>query len=443
MTVWPRSSVTHTALILLAGLMIVQGIGLAVHGLGRLDLARLERAEALGMRFSSIYRSVVLAAPEQREGALRELDPKSGFTATLDPAPATSDLEPMPGEFQRMIRISMQVTPMPPGLRWRDLLLRGAPFDGRMLVSLHLPSGEWLNERITVPRFTPLLSQSFVVAWLSMTVVAAGLVFWAVQRFAEPVRQLAAAAEQLGVDVNAAPLREDGSADMRAAAVAFNTMAARIRRFVHDRTFMLTAIGHDLRTPITRLKLRAEWMEDEEQRRKMLADLDELEGMVAATLAFGRADANTEAPAAIDLAELLRTILEEAGDARPHLAERCVYEGPAHLTVRARPVAIKRALTNLVLNALNYGDSALVCLTPPKDGVVTIQVEDTGPGIPAGDLERVFEPFQRLEVSRNRETGGTGLGLPIARNILRAHGGDVVLANRAKGGLRAVVTLPG
>ena len=443
MTLWPLSPVTRTALVLLAGLAVVQGVGLALHGLGRLDLARLERAEALGMRFSSIYRSVVLAPPEQREAALRELDPKSGFTATLDPAPATSDLEQMPGEFQRMIRISMQVTPMAQGLRWRDMQLRGAPFDGRMLVSLHLPSGEWLNERITVPRFTPLLSQSFVVAWLAMTVVAAGLVFWAVQRFAEPVRQLAVAAEQLGVDVNAPPLREDGTAEMRAAALAFNTMAARIRRFVHDRTFMLTAIGHDLRTPITRLKLRAEWMEDEEQRRKMLADLDELEGMVAATLAFGRADANTEAPAAIDLAELLRTILEEAGDARPHLAERCVYEGPAHLTVRARPVAIKRALTNLVLNALNYGDSALVCLTPAKDGVVTIQVEDTGPGIPAGDLERVFEPFQRLEVSRNRETGGTGLGLPIARNILRAHGGDVVLANRAKGGLRAVVTLPG
>jgi signal transduction histidine kinase len=345
--------------------------------------------------------------------------------------------------MQRMIRISMQITPIPGGLRWHELLIRGRPSEGRMLVSLRLPTGEWLNERVRVRRMTPLWSGGFLVSWAIMTLLAAALVLWAVRQFAAPLRRLVNAADQLGVDVNAPPLPEEGSAEAVAAAVAFNTMAARIRRFVNDRTFMLTAIGHDLRTPITRLKLRAEWMEDEEQQRKMLADLDELEGMVAATLAFGRADANAEAPAAIDLAELLRTILEEAQDARPHLADKCVYDGPAHLTVRARPVAIKRALTNLVLNALNYGGNAMVSAAPPRDGVVTVLVEDDGPGIPAGDLERVFEPFQRLEVSRNRETGGTGLGLPIARNILRAHGGDVVLTNRAKGGVKAVVTLPG
>jgi signal transduction histidine kinase len=439
----PRSLGTRTALILLAGLAIVQGIGLTVHTMGRIDLERLQQAETLGLRFSSIYRSVVLAAPEQREAALRELDPKSGFAASLDQAPATSDLEPTPSDFQRLIRISMQVSPMPQGLRWRELLIRGVPREGRMLISLRLPSGEWLNERVRVPLFGEFWSRTFLIAWLGMTAAAAVLVFWAVNQFAAPMRRLAAAAEQLGVDVNAAPLPEEGSSETLAAAVAFNTMAARIRRFVHDRTFMLTAIGHDLRTPITRLKLRAEWMEDEEQQRKMLADLDELEGMVAATLAFGRADANAEAPAAIDLAELLRTILEEAQDARPDMADKCVYEGPAHLTVRARPVAMKRALTNLVLNALNYGGNVTACVTPPRDSVVTVQMEDDGPGIPAGDLERVFEPFQRLEDSRNRETGGTGLGLPIARNILRAHGGDVVLANRAKGGLKAIVTLPG
>jgi signal transduction histidine kinase len=423
-------------------LAVLQGAGLAIHTLGRLDLDRLEQAEDLGLRFSSIYRSVVMAQPEQRDAALKELDPASGVTATLDQAAATSDLEPAPSEMQRMIRISMQITPMPGGMRWHELQIRGRPQEGRMLVSMRLPTGEWLNERVRVRGHAPFWSGSFLVSWVIMTLFAAALVLWAVQQFAAPMRRLAAAADQLGVDVNAAPLPEEGPSEAVAAAVAFNTMASRIRRFVHDRTFMLTAIGHDLRTPITRLKLRAEWMEDEEQQRKMLMDLDELEGMVAATLAFGRADANAEAPAAIDLAELLRTILEEAQDARPHLADQCVYEGPAHLTVRARPVAMKRALTNLVLNALNYGGSAMVCVAPPRDGVVIVTVEDDGPGIPPGDLERVFEPFQRLEASRNRETGGTGLGLPIARNILRAHGGDVVLANRAKGGIKAVVTLP-
>ena len=132
-------------------------------------------------------------------------------------------------------------------------------------------------------------------------------------------------------------------------------MAARIRRFVQDRTELLTAIGHDLRTPITRLKLRAEFIEDDEQRAKMLADLEELEAMVSATLAFGRDARTTEPVSSLDLAELLRTVLDEAGDARPDVAERLDYEGPAHLTVRARPLALKRALANLVANAVTYG----------------------------------------------------------------------------------------
>jgi signal transduction histidine kinase len=223
-------------------------------------------------------------------------------------------------------------------------------------------------------------------------------------------------------------------------------MAARIRRFVQDRTFILTAIGHDLRTPITRLKLRAEFVEDEEQRRKMLDDLDELETMVASTLAFGR-DATADEPvSAIDLAELVRTVLDETADARPAEAARLAYQGPDHLPARVRPIALKRALTNLVGNAASYGGGARVTLAPPKpaggEAIVMLAIDDEGPGIAEQEIERAFLPFHRLEESRNRETGGVGLGLPIARNILRAHGGDVVLTNRAGGGLRAMVTLP-
>ena len=155
-----------------------------------------------------------------------------------------------------------------------------------------------------------------------MTLAAAVLTIWAVRRLTAPVRTLAAAAEALGRDVNAPPLPEDGPTEIATAAAAFNTMAGRIRRFVQDRTEMLTAIGHDLRTPITRLKLRAEFMEDDEQRRKMLADLEELEAMVSATLAFGRDATSAEPVAALDLPELLRTVLDEAGDARPEAARR-------------------------------------------------------------------------------------------------------------------------
>jgi signal transduction histidine kinase len=254
---------------------------------------------------------------------------------------------------------------------------------------------------------------------------------------------LAAAAEALGRDVaNARPLPERGPSEIVTAAVAFNTMAARVRRFVEDRTFLLTAIGHDLRTPITRLKLRAEYMEDDEQRAKMLADLDEMEAMVAATLAFGRDAATTEAVTKIDLASLLRTILDDAADGDPDHADALDYTGPKHLPVLARPLALKRALANLVGNALKYGDAAAVTLYAPVRGVARIDIEDQGPGIPPEDMARVFEPFHRLETSRNRETGGSGLGLSIARNILHAHGGDILLTNRPGGGLCVTVNLP-
>ena len=219
-------------------------------------------------------------------------------------------------------------------------------------------------------------------------------------------------------------------------------MAERIRRFVQDRTFLLAAIGHDLRTPITRLKLRAEFMEDDELRRKMLTDLEELEAMVSATLAFARDAAANEPMTPLDLAVLARTVLDEAADARPEMADALDYDGPEHLTVRARSLGLKRALANLVSNALAYGGNARITVGLPRDRIVTVAVEDDGPGIPPGELDRIFQPFHRVEASRNRETGGMGLGLPIARNIVRAHGGDVTISNRPDGGARAVVLLP-
>ena len=140
--------------------------------------------------------------------------------------------------------------------------------------------------------------------------------------------------------------------------------------------------------------------------------------------------------------ELLRTILDEAGDANPDLSDKLAYEGPAHLTVRARSLSLKRVFVNLVSNAINYGGSARIRLSVTTDRIVVVEIEDDGPGIPPTDVDRVFEPFHRGEPSRNRETGGVGLGLPIARNIMRAHGGDVAIANRPSGGVKATVTLP-
>ena len=245
------------------------------------------------------------------------------------------------------------------------------------------------------------------------------------------------AAERLGVDVNVEPLAEEGPGEVRRAARAFNTMQNRLKRFIQDRTQMLAAISHDLRTPITRLRLRAEFVDDADQRAKMLKDLEEMEQMISATLAFSRDDAANEPVVATNIAAMLNGIAADFS-AVGHDAQ---FNGPAGLDVVARPLALKRALTNLVENAIKYGHRARIGLRETDDHV-EILVDDDGPGISARDRERVFAPFVRLEASRSRETGGVGLGLTIARNTIRGMGGDVELQARTESGLRVRITLP-
>jgi signal transduction histidine kinase len=268
--------------------------------------------------------------------------------------------------------------------------------------------------------------------------VTVAVSIWAVKRLTGPLEVLARAADEFGRDVNAAPLPENGARELRQATHAFNVMQARLQRFVQDRVQMTAAISHDLRTPITRLRLRAEFVDDEEQRRRMLADLAAMESMIDTTLAFARQDSTAEATANVDLVSLLEDVCDDQPGVTLHL-------GPgldSRLPFVCRPVAVRRCVANLVDNAVKYGERADVRLDRSATGV-TVTVDDTGPGIPQADQERAFAPFVRLEPSRNAETGGTGLGLAIARSIARAHGGDVVLANRPEGGLRAVLSLPG
>ena len=459
MRLWPGSLATRTAVLLLGALIVVQVAGLSIDALDRVDLARLAQVRNISIRLSTLYHAVASAPEEDRAAALAAIALPPEMRAQIMPrspldTPSALPLAPEP--LKRALHVAMLLVPMPPWARPQRMVVRGDFPYGRLVIGMQLPNhgapnqGEWLTAGVRVPPPVPWHSPSFVGAFTLMTVVAALLTIWAVRRLTAPVRTLAAAAERLGRDVNAPPLAEDGPTEVATAAAAFNTMAARIRRFVDDRTFLLTAIGHDLRTPITRLKLRAEFVEDEEQRRKILADLDELETMVAATLDFGRDTTTAEPVVPLDLALLCQTVLDEAADVRPEAVDKLAYSGPPHLTARARTSTLKRALGNLVSNAVAYGGSALLTLVPPEGGpgggpgrgIARIEIEDEGPGIPPADLERVFQPFQRLEASRNRETGGSGLGLPIARNILRAHGGDVTLVNRARGGAKAIVTLP-
>jgi signal transduction histidine kinase len=439
---WPTSLATRTLLTLLVGLALVQAAGLTIHAFDRIELQHRAELTRIGLRSMSIYRSIVATSIAERPAALQELEHEQGVHATLSDGPPISPPELTSPPLARVIRLNMGLVPVRAPNRPLEVVMRGMPWDGQVTVGYRLPDTGWLNVDIAVPPPRPWHSPTFLLAFLMMTAAAAVLSFWAVRRLTGPVGTLAEAAERLGRDVNAPPLPEGGPDEVARAAVAFNTMARRISRFVSDRTFLLTAIGHDLRTPITRLRLRSEFIEDDELRTKFLADLEELDNMVTATLAFGRDTADQEPAVQLDLAALLRTVLDEATDAWPDAPEAFQYTGLEHLTVHGRLMMLKRAFANLVGNAMKYGGAARVAVAPPANGLVTVTIEDDGPGVPPDQLERVFDPFYRVEGSRNRETGGTGLGLPIARNIFRAHGGDVTLANRAGGGARVVVTLP-
>lgn len=308
----------------------------------------------------------------------------------------------------------------------------GMKHDPALRIAVSLSDGSWLNVVSPLEHGDPLWRPRFAGPLFLALITIALAAIWAVNRAARPFALFAAAAERLGRDVNAPPMAETGSREIRATAHAFNVMQQRIRRYVEDRTQMLAAISHDLRTPITRMKLRAEFVEDDEERTKMLADLDEMEAMIAATLAFARDDASRETTRPVDVAALVQGLAEDLGAS---------YAGPEALVLPARPMALKRAVANLLENARKYGGGGHARLTEDC-GQVIITIDDTGPGIPQTEFERVFAPFVRLETSRNRETGGTGLGLSVARAAARAHGGDVTLSNRPEGGLRVTLVLP-
>ena len=306
-----------------------------------------------------------------------------------------------------------------------------------LTVSVLLSDGRWLNAATLLPPPATPWAWLSLVSMAAMAVAIALIVALSVRRITRPMRALAGAADRFGRGQDTAPLPEQGPEDIRRTIHAFNDMRDRLQRFVQDRTRMLAAISHDLRTPITSLRLRAEFIEDREIREKILETLDEMQQMAEAALAFAREDATQESSRRVDLAALVQSLCDDLSDAGSDVT----FGGAERTPYSCRPVALKRALRNVIENAVAYGQRARVALEDGT-GQLCIVVDDDGPGIPEADFDRVFEPFLRLEASRSRETGGVGLGLAIARSIVRGHGGDIELTNRAEGGLRATIRLP-
>ena len=252
-----------------------------------------------------------------------------------------------------------------------------------------------------------------------------------------PLSALATAAEKLGRDIDRPPLDENGPLEVRRAASAFNLMQQRLSRFLADRARVLTAMSHDLKTPLTRLRLRMETVKDPLLRAKIEKDLDEMQSMVTQTLDYMRDSSRGESAQQIDLMALLETLQIDFRDT----GNAVEIKGAVARPYVGRPLALRRCLTNLVENAIRYGGRAMIEVEDGAEQVV-VRIVDDGPGMPEEELERAFEPFYRGERSRSRETGGSGLGLGIARNIARAHGGELVLKNRPVRGLEAILTLP-
>jgi signal transduction histidine kinase len=233
------------------------------------------------------------------------------------------------------------------------------------------------------------------------------------------------------------PVQEDGPGEVRRVIVAFNRMQDRIQALIAGRTQALAAVGHDLRTPLARLHLRIESLPQADTREAIARDVEEMEAMITSLLAFLGGDADPETPTTVDLAVMCATLADDAQD-RGRDAE---YVGPDHCEWRVRRVGFKRALMNLVDNALHYGERVTITLLPGGE-TITIRVEDDGPGIPDDELEHVLEPFVRLDPARGRDTVGFGLGLPIVQLAVSLEGGTLTLSNRPRGGLRAEIVLP-
>ncbi|WP_009958686.1 ATP-binding protein [Verrucomicrobium spinosum] len=275
---------------------------------------------------------------------------------------------------------------------------------------------------------------------LSMGISAVLLTLGAVmlvRRVGRPLERLAEAAEKVGRGEEMAPLPEEGADDIRHTTAAFNRMQERLRRFVQDRTQMVAAMSHDLRTPITSMRLRAEFISEADTREKIIATLDEMKAIAESTLAFAREEAATEPTRTVDLNALLESLCDDLAG----LGWDVTFAPGNRTPWRCRPDAMRRAVRNVVENSVRYGHRARVALEVRGQRAL-ITVDDDGTGISEEDSERVFNPFVRLESSRNRGTGGVGLGLSIARTIIRSHGGDITLANRPGGGLRANIELP-
>ncbi len=451
MKLLPRSLFGRIALILVGGLVAVQLFTTAIHISERDDLVFRIGASRAAARIGHVVRVLNAVNPAQRP---RIMDAITDATLKLTDGKAAGGDSVAAEEQTELYRAAREALALAldPGTQFRVIDAQpvnlnpdswyAREFGERAGMRIHaavlLGDGTWITAESTNPPrttrwFARLLRNLAIVDGVMLV-----LLFFAVRLLTKPLSVLAGAAEELGRNIERPPLPETGTVELARASRALNTMQDRLKRYVETRLKVLGAMSHDLKTPITRMRLRAELLEDTELRTRFTHDLDAMQEMVGSALDYmrGLSDGG-EAVCPIDLNALISSLKQDAEE----VGHTVTVAGESPRPVMGRAQALKRCLQNLLDNALAYGQRADITVRD-EGRTVNVAIADHGPGIPERDIERVFDPFYRVEGSRNRASGGSGLGLSIARNIAQAHGGAVRLRNLPQGGLEATLVLP-
>jgi signal transduction histidine kinase len=468
LTLWPRSLFGRLLVSVLAAVFLAQALAFTLIARERSRFVVEGNVREWSRRIVDLTYALQVLGPEERALARSRLErwpPESPGALQLPAAPHVLREAPAvaapaaegsapaasASSFRRALeqQVQLQLGPdyrvaVKPTTRVAERVItvtrqppQGYELGGRLYdVSVTLPDGDALTFRVAQGRRGPLLPRNLVINLVMLTIATAIVLYAVARSITRPLSELATAAEAVGRDVNQPALRERGAQELREASRAFNTMQERMHRYVDSRTRVLAAMSHDLKTPLTRMRLRVETLGDQEAQERFGRDLDEMESMVRGALALLKNLSDDEAAVPIDTNALLATLQSEFAEVGASVTIR----GRVRSAFVGKPQALKRCLTNLISNAVHFGVRATLLV---EDGpALILRVQDEGPGLPAEELERVFEPFYRVESSRNRDTGGTGLGLSIARDIAQAHGGSLVLRNLPELGLEAVLTLP-
>jgi signal transduction histidine kinase len=462
MPLLPASLFGRTLLVLAAGLLVAQLGSMAIHLFDRGSSVYRLASLQITTRIAQTARILNRLPAGERDKVVQEISGRDLRLALSDRpvsvASGFTEHDPYEAQFTESLQqqigarwpIRVDVNPQP---RSRGFTGERVPAGGfelwmarhfyfllpdpfSIVVQVGLEDGMIAIFDVNVPQEPLSRLESLVPLLLLLLLLCFALAGFLVRMTTRSLDRLARAADAIGEDPGNAPLGESGPSEIRRVIAAFNRMQERVRRYLVERGRLLSAISHDLKTPITRLRLRAEMLPDAELRGRMLRDLDEMQTMVGTTLDFFSSIGKDVPRQPVDVGALIDSMCEDRRESGQALSVRGAPLGP----YRADPQALRRCLDNLIENAVRYGSCADIEIEDSPERL-RIAIRDRGPGIPEEELERVFEPFYRLDGSRNLDSGGTGLGLSIARNIARWHGGDVTLSN-ASSGLVAQLALP-